>query len=473
MKSPKASRVARLFHFYALYCLFIMKPTLRRFCAPMLAAWLLVPACTMLAPQRGHAQPLPDRRTLKGRVLGFRGAPLGGAFLEIKRTDDAIPATFWGTRILTDARGEFSLPNAEDGSYYFTINADGYAAENNRAFTLSATSGAFQVSLLKLSNLRLRLLTQDGAPLLSAPITARVRSDAGTKVLRLTTDSSGYMSVVGLTPGSYNVDVLSRGQGFGVLPNAEVRPDANDGATDVKLQSGGKLRVLVREAGTDGKTRELGGATLFVTPAPRDDAQARAEGRLSNTPDAADMSLLWLHYDRAGLVTRDGDGSVELSDLAPGRYLLRPFLSGYATPDARPVDVKAGETIEATFDLTTSVANVTFATLPLVLKDASGKPFANADWNIQMRFLGGDGEENALPLPPGGAPDGVPQELLGGAIRRVHSDADGKIMLYPVRSGKWRVNVSTPRDIAPRIELPGLTITVKPDAEATTIQAKG
>ena len=76
--------------------------------------WLFAPLLLPSTP--ALAQPLPDRRTLLGRITGFRGVPLGGAFVSLRRTDDNQPATFWGTRILTDARGEFAIPDAEDGS---------------------------------------------------------------------------------------------------------------------------------------------------------------------------------------------------------------------------------------------------------------------------------------------------------------------------------------------------------------------
>ena len=40
----------------------------------------------------------------------------------------------------------------------------------------------------------------------------------------------------------------------------------------------------------------------------------------------------------------------------------------------------------------------------------------------------------------------MPEEILGGTLRRARTDEQGRIVLYPLRPGKWRVSVMPPRD---------------------------
>ena len=444
------------------------------------ALLLSLPALSaVLGAARVTAQPLPDRRPLLGHVTGFKGSPLGGAVITIRRTNES-PTAYWGVRMLTNALGEFTVPNAEDGDYYISVtDTTGYADVNNQAYTLSSTGGAFNLAMQKLSSLRVRVIQSDGTPLRNGQVTMRLRlssadnttrDNRAARAMRQATDGNGDFVIPSLTPDTYSVEVLATGQGWGSLNGIGVTPNS-DAPNEVRLQKGGAIHVKITEPQADGTKRPVGGAIVFVTQAPSDDAQTRAQGVLAPAPDGDAMTLLTVRYDRSGLVSREGDGMLDLTDLAPGRYQIRPFFPGYSTPsDLKAVEVKSGS--EESIDVSlTPQPNTKFVPLTVVLKDAAGKPVPDTDWIVQMRFMPDGMAEGDVPPPPGAPGMGFGDGMPSNNVRRAHSDADGKIVLYPIKSGMWRMTVKSAPSAKATYEFAGRNFRAIPDMAAVTLQA--
>lgn len=434
------------------------------------ATFFTLLALTGLVAPHLHSQPLPERRALTGQLVGFNGAPVGGAEITVRRQNDIEAQVFWGTRVYSDARGQFSIPDAEEGSYYVSVDAEGYAPVQSKPFVLNESVSPLQLQLLRLTELKLRLLKTDGSPLANSFVSLRVSGDgsAGQSFPHPQTDGEGLITLPSLIPARYTLQILTN-DGYAIVPQVEARPDIKPAPLEVRLKAGGTLHLTARDA----NGRGLGGASLYIAPV-QDEARARAEGRLNNPLNADDTTLYIIQKQRATLITRDGDGLINLEDVAPGRYSLRVFLPGYEAPSPQTVEVKEGETTNLNFDFPT----LSGATAPLevTFQDQKGAPLADTILYLQLR-LSANGAADAtnaeMPPPPPGAPQGVPVEFFNGVLRRIQTDAQGKATIFPLRPGKWTVTASQPRDMENKTQLSFApqTVTVSPQGATLTLKS--
>lgn len=394
-----------------------------------------------------QAQPLPERRPLSGRVVTSNNTPIKGATVTIRQQTDIAPATFWGARVATDANGEFSFPDAEEGAYYITIVSTGFAPLQNKSYIVDATTPSLLITLERLATLPLHVLKPDNTALAGAMLTVRMQADQlpSLPLLRVTTDANGNTTLPGLLPGNYLIQAVAEGVGVVTLRNVEVRYVVEPKTLDVQLKAGGTLRVVARESQADNEPRPVGGATITFTTAASLDTEA---AKAPNLPD--DMMLYVMQSMQSmqavggsALVTRDGDGVLQVADVAPGTYTVRLFSPLHKPVVAQTVEVKAGETATAEF---LAEATSPPAVLTILVRDIKDKPIADTEFFVQLRP--GAGGNTFGPGAPPPAPE-VPQairNLFGGGnfIRRGRTDKDGTLTLYPVQLGKWRVTLIVP-----------------------------
>ena len=403
------------------------------------------------------AQPLPDCRTLHGVVTSADGRPIGGADITLRRQDEGAIAQFWGAYAVSDARGAFTVPDMEEGAYYVDVTADGYAPVNSLNLNLEPTSQSLQIKLIHLVPLILRVLQPDGTPLVNTEVMLRISGGegVGTRFPRPTTDQKGQIKfelanndmpncpLCQLVPSHYNINIIVPGVGFVALKDLAVQSLTKPGTVDVRLQVGGAVRVTAREAGANG--RLLGGALLSLTPVVPDEDTTQRQGIEKIPEDIARLYTLQRDPTGALLVTRDGDGTVELGDLPPGSYRARLFAPGQDIPEPQDVTIKAGEIAQVNFNFKPLD---TAGTVEVTAQDSKGQAMAGLDFMAQLQPIAHAGEAadatttfTVPPLPPG-AFESALSLFSGGFIRRAHSDANGHFTLYPLKPGIYRMRVS-------------------------------
>lgn len=393
---------------------------------------LLLPL--LCAARIATAQPLPDRAPLSGVALDEAGKPLAGALISLRRQEANGPYTFWGATTASDARGAWRFPQSEAGRYYLSAEAPGFAPLPNQSFHWKAGDASLRLRFDRLLALQLKLFAPDGKALANAPAWIRLRGDGtvGQLTRRLNTDGEGVASLDGLLPATYALFLAAPG-GFAIQNGLSLRAGKT---LELTLQRGGALAANVTQ---NGASRGVGGAILSLTP----ENPAEAARALGNSADGNEnVALLASGGDSLSLLSRDGDGQIEIQNLPPGRYLARLLSSQYAAPEPRGFTVVAGQTTNLDLELAPlSPANSSpFAALTLNLRskksDGTETPAPPREWSLRV-----------LPIDANGAlaPDTSPDTLWvpgGNVARRARSDERGQITLFPLRAGRYRVFVA-------------------------------
>lgn len=393
-----------------------------------------------MLPKGAGAQPRPDQLTLAGRVLNAAGQPVAGAAIVVRRADEFGPYAFWGGQVKSDLQGEFSFMDAEAGTYYISAEAGTYAPQFNLTYTLMPGAKPLSIVMQLMGALKLRLVKAPGQPLAGTEATVRLRGQgpAGQRFYQLTTDAEGMLNFKELLPSSYLVHVIVPGVGYGVLPDLVVKSGEAGDPQEVAVKPGAVLVVSAMEAtaGEGPPIKPVGGATValsLVQPAP---AQP-------GWPVGGDEAVLYSLQQKPGaLVTRDGDGLTQLSDVVPGTYAVRVFAPGYQTPEAQTVKLKAGSPATVSFMLQTKLE---MTTLDLFISDPGGHPVSGREVTLLLK-PGGSGGPAQPPLPPDW-PDGAAMPI--GGMRHGRTDNRGHLVLYPVRSGHWIVQLLVPNKNRP------------------------
>jgi hypothetical protein len=385
------------------------------------------------------AQPLPERHPVAGRLVDETNTPIKGAVIMIRRQNDLGPATFWGTRLATDADGRFTFPDAEEDSYYISVTAPGYAPLQSKPIVIDSNTRTLDLKMDRLAVLNARFLKPDGTPLAGAKITLLLRSDPQTDPIfqPVTTDANGVISISNIVPGKFTVQAISSGIGVVTLKDMAIRYTDDTHPIDMQLHTGGTLRLVAKEGKPGG--RALGGAvpSLIVGKVGSDDPRNKSQ------LDIAGDTMLYLQHN-AGVpfVTRDGDGTLDINDVEPGVYTVRLYEPSYKTPDAQTVEIKPGATTALNFDFDAKPSAV-----PLTVTIQTGKdtPVANTEFVVQLK-PGAEGGPELAPPPAVPNVNAARNAVANGFLRRAVTDNDGKLVLYPIQPNKWRVAVSLPPD---------------------------
>ena len=403
----------------------------RYFCALALAP--------MLALSRpAFAQPLPDRAPLIGVISNAKNEPIADAVLSIRRANASAVAAFWGATTQSDSAGHFVFPDAEEGDYALSAEAPGYASQPYLEVKWGATNSPVRVTLDRLIDFALNLRASDAAPLPNAPVFVRLRpSDFNAqKLVNARANERGELPIPGVKPGVYTMYLRAPG-GFALIHDFAVT-EPQTPTREVQLQRGGSIKIAV----VDSLGRALGGASLSLAPATVEESR-----RLIGADDVPgeDFALLAASGNRNLLVSRDGDGTIELDGLPPGVYVPRLSLPGYDFQDLPPVTLAADKPVELKFEALSRRAR----TLNLQLRAPDGKPYTAGEVSLRIlpiaptALLGGD------PPPNPDDADDLPFFPSGAGGRRALPDAQGRVSLYPVKAGRYRIFA------APQLKEPG------------------
>ena len=382
-----------------------------------------------------HAQPLPERAPLLGKVTTTSGSPIGGATVALRRQDNesVVTAAFWGGKLLTGADGVFSFPEAEEGIYYLTVDAEGY---ESFSWTLewSPQSPTFVAKMLKLTPLPLRLLKADGQPAAGSKVFLHLRGQPPGHIsfYTLVANAEGKVTVPSITPANYWIHAIVPGLGYAVVPSAAVKENEPQ-QLELKFQTGGRVRAVAKSA----EGRPLGGAALSLSEI-LPEVTADLNGAIARGNDGA-IYLQTQH--RSTLVTQDGSGQMELQDVAPGRYQARLYIPGEANPPIQTIEVKSGETSEVSGTYTLQASK---ASLEITVQTSDEKNAANREFVANLQPLRNGQAVPAgqvgPPIPPDVAP--TTSNLFQGILsRRFKTDANGKAVLFPLSAGDWQVTL--------------------------------
>ncbi|MBW3634830.1 MAG: carboxypeptidase regulatory-like domain-containing protein [Armatimonadetes bacterium] len=405
-----------------------------------------------LTTRAAVAQPLPDRQPIVGRALNGKGQPLAGVVISIRRQSKSGSYAFWGATTATNERGEFRFSHAETGRYFLDAAREGFAPIQSQSLNWNGNSEPLQLKLERLVTLQLQISRPDGAPAAKTPVWMRLRARGKVvqTTLRALPDANGRVRWERLPPADYSLFVVGA-DGFFRRDDLALRVDAS---LDVGLQKGGSLRVSVRDNGTP--TRWLGGAELSLLPQA---SGIRGEREI--------ISILAAQGERLALISRDGDGTIALSNIPPGRYLALVSLVGYRTEPQR-VEIAAGQSLDLSWVLPAKPA----ASLALQLRSLDPSQIVKGEMALRFLPIKADGtlaSEEASEEEIGWTPNASRE-------RRALSDDDGKVTIFPLRAGRYRVFVA-PRvsGLAPEndpAEAASVDVTVPPDGATATLTLK-
>ena len=386
----------------------------------------IAPALAPIRPAFG--QPLPDRAPLVGVVSNVRGEPIADAVLSVRRSNASAVAAFWGATTQSDDAGRFSFPDAEEGDYAITAEAPGYAQLPYLEVKWRVGAAPLRITLDRLINFSLRLRAPDGAPVQNAPVFVRLRpADFNAqKFINARTDEAGALPVPEVKPDNYSLYLRAPG-GFALLSEFAVT-EPQTPTREVQLQNGGAMKVTV----TDSLGQPLGGASLSLAPATVEESR-RLLG--SNDGIGEDFALLAATGNRNVLVSRDGDGTIALDALPPGVYTPRLSLPGYNFPDLEPVTIAADKPVELKVETPSHRAR----TLNLQLRSPGGEPYTAGEVSLRILPIAANGQLGGDPPPNPDDADDLPFFPSGPGGRRVLPDAQGRVSLYPVKAGRYRI----------------------------------
>ncbi|HEX8237944.1 MAG TPA: carboxypeptidase-like regulatory domain-containing protein [Abditibacteriaceae bacterium] len=294
--------------------------------------------------------------------------------------------------------------------------------------------------------LKFRVLAPDGQPLASEPLTMKfggVISLMGESA----TDRNGVLNTgQEVKPGRCSIFLYSANAGYALLPNVvlQLGPDPDAPAMDVHLQMGGTLHISARELvalpGRRATERAVGGAAVslnwIISERKGVGAQSAAEKQSLESWKWLDMAsksdaqgeTWWFPFPVNPLSTRDDNGMCEVRNLPPGRYeVTLRSLPNYLSVVA-PAYIAAGQETE----LPLYLASGAMAPLSLTVQNEAGEPLKHTELMLSLTRL------EAQPLQSNWD---LNESMSRFAMRTTRTDSKGECLIYPLRSGRWRIGV--------------------------------
>jgi hypothetical protein len=416
-------------------------------CCIYLGICLLPVKTDAIQAQLVNTVPTARKRTFRAYIVDDRGLPVDRFKVTLKLRNPELLGLAPGAKITygplrADKRGWFLFPEIPEGDYKVTVKAPGHEPVEDMLYTLGMFSPPVRVTLNRYATLTLRVFGVDGGLLRNVPLVLSFSDTKSQKKLedqadwrlgrKVMTDKNGIVTVAELAPSEYHLYAVLRGQGYGLLNHIVLAPGAGPKPKNLSLYESGTLQIKVEEApaslnvnSMDEKTFTsrsgwaLGGAFIeFVN-------SILLHAGAEDFKPSVHMLNLTLGKRASELVTRDGDGWIEWTDLPPTDYEVRIVLAGFHSP-TQSVEIKAGETASVQFELhaqpTTSAKE-----LRVLVHDGKGVPVANRELRIYLQPH--SPTENLDDYDP---------------WRRARTDADGRFTLYPMPAGTWKIDLTFP-----------------------------
>jgi hypothetical protein len=288
------------------------------------------------APARARGVKAPTREPLRfelqqggkmtGLVTDSAGQPVFGAEVRLEsaqRGDLPFIQPQYGTPVITDAKGGFSLSGLEAGTFDLDVTAAGYRpARRGRIEVSTARENApIDIVLDSGSSLSGRVGDAAGRPCPGARVTAQplLTGDIWAHILQMrnpataVADAGGRYAISGLEPGRHRVYAIgSRGRPVEI----DVRPGQNE--LDLVAEEKEEQGQSVSGRLVDATGQPVAGAALALATTLGD------VGTLHTTSSLSDGSFIFIPVE-------------------PGRYELRAAARGYM-PVVAPGPVEVSDT---------------------------------------------------------------------------------------------------------------------------------
>lgn len=332
-------------------------------------AWLnplVLFALTLSWSQVCVGQPAPERMALRGHLSSHTGKPLPDTVVIVRRrlqTQATNPVAFWGSRVLSDAHGNFTIQRAEEGEYEIAGEPVGlYAASDPpTVYQLRPGSPPAQVKIGVPIRISLKVLAPDGKSVPGGQkvmLASRRRGSDGTTIWRY--DSADDVTPAGapalnlVLEARTDVFVSCFPIGWGFVDCHNV-PEGSQIERTVQLRAGGSLRLRAVE---EGSGQPLSGAlaTLRVpTLAELQTLQidtSQADTTEAEAPDGLNDIANLFHWEAREREMATGSlGVSTLANLRPGLYAVSLTRAGFQEPTAQLVRVEEGKEATYTFSL--------------------------------------------------------------------------------------------------------------------------
>ncbi len=272
-----------------------------------------------------------------GAVVGqvrseIGGAPVPGAFVWLWSVGAENQLAQVVARTTSDAEGQFRIGGVAAGHYEVEARRDGFGGAHSLSFDVLPDAPTFGVvaTLPQQSSVRAEIVGESGRAVPRAWIAARRTDDRVAPVrLRAYAPTSGRVSLGGLGPGSWEISVGAPGYGRQPLGVVSLTGGVED-VGRIHLERSGALRVAILYPG--GYPAE--GISIVL-----EDVLGRDPRELRPPPGPL--------RPRDEERTSGPDGTLVISDLAPGTYTVRPRNADLDV--AFPVRIEPGDVSHVLF----------------------------------------------------------------------------------------------------------------------------
>lgn len=159
-----------------------------------------------------------------GHVTGPDGSPLAGVSVRLDQMGGRIMnINPMQSQTVTDANGDFAMDSLEAGDRTFVFTRGGYLTTQKSA-TLSGTETRVDAQLSSGTRVAGAVVTDGGAPVADASVSAQSASDSGYRSTR--TDGGGNFEFEGLAPGRYTFWAAKNGYADGRLRDFDITTGA-------------------------------------------------------------------------------------------------------------------------------------------------------------------------------------------------------------------------------------------------------
>jgi len=421
-------------------------------------------AAQMSDPFAASAQPLPEKVPVAGRIVTPENTPVAGATVTIARQNRTDFASFWGDRVATNANGEFSFLDAEEGAYVITVTAPGFAPVTRSPLVVAAGVPATRLVLERMATLKLRVLKPDKSPAAKAAVAVRLQATLDDppdgrrrkpSEWPTATDADGSLLLENIIPGGYTLHLVAPGLGVVMLSGLDLHYAVNPATVDVTLHSGGTVSVVAREMVAGKVARPLGGAIILMTPVPAvphaptaaAPVVAPAPAAAPNAATPAVNAVVWpepaalmvqqsVLGTNGSVLTHEDSGSLQIADVPPGNYVVRLYSQVHKPVAAQTVEVRSAQTVNLEFN---AEPIAPLASLEIEVH-AGDKPVSDSEFQLQLRLPGTVGGGAA---PASDIPVEVQRAFTAPVfLRRARTDKNGVLTVHGLLPGRWRVSIA-------------------------------
>ncbi|MED4452355.1 carboxypeptidase regulatory-like domain-containing protein, partial [Metabacillus fastidiosus] len=281
--------------------------------------------------------------SLSGTVLNNNNEPVAGAQITVFQNNIQVASA------ITDANGNYLIPNLSPGSYVVVTTADNFITNTVSTTITNGETTVVNFSLQPLpGTLSGQITDSNGNPIAGATVSIQLGTGAGIAIGSTATNSNGTYTITGLAPGNYIVNA-----------------------------SAFNFQTAVSGASISSNITTIVNLALAATPGSITGQITNAE---TGTPIiGANIEVRVLDSSGAVISTvlSDQSGKYLVNGLAPGPYTLIISSANFQTTAVSEI-VTAGQTTAANISLNPSPGSISGT----VVNSQDGTPIGGASVNI-------------------------------------------------------------------------------------------